>query len=83
MKTKIFTECDEPRDKKGYCEVSLEKRINDFIKGKKVVDIKYQSSIIFYASDYVKGFKTIERALVMYEDKQDLSSYKFIDVIDN
>lgn len=51
---------------------ALEERINDFIKDKKVIDIKYQEG------DYPN-----RSALIMYEDQQDLSSYKFIDVIDD
>ena len=31
MKVKIFSESDEPTDKYGYCDIPLEKRINDFI----------------------------------------------------
>lgn len=76
MKIKIFTERDEPKNECGYCTVSLEKRINDFIKNKKVSDIKYQSNLCDDGHE-------IERALVMYEYQQDLSSYKFIDVIDD
>ena len=40
MKVKIFNERDEPRNEYGYCKAPLEKRINDFIKDKKVIDIK-------------------------------------------
>lgn len=76
MKIKIFTERDEPKNECGYCTVSLEKRINDFIKNEKVSDIKYQSNLCNDGHE-------IERALVIYEDQQDLSSYKFIDVIDD
>ena len=59
MKVKIFCESDEPTNKYGYCKVPLEKRINDFIKDKKVIDIKYQAN----------GNDLIERALVMYEER--------------
>lgn len=78
MKIKIFTEHDEPRYSNGNCIVSLEKRINNFIKNKRVIDIKYQISD---TDDPISGFS--ERALVIYEDQQDMSSYKFIDVIDD
>lgn len=43
-----------------------------------MIDIKYQISD---TEDPISGFS--ERALVIYEDQQDLSSYKFIDVIDD
>lgn len=36
MKVKIFYESDEPMNKWGYCDIPLEKRINNFIKDKKV-----------------------------------------------
>ena len=29
MKVKIFCESDEPTDKYGYCDIPLEKSIND------------------------------------------------------
>ena len=59
MKVKIFNEYDEPKNTYGYCTVPLEKRINDFIKDKKVIDIKYQVS--------VSDNELLQRALVMYE----------------
>ena len=46
MKVKIFNERDEPRNEYGYCKAPLEKRINDFIKDKKVIDIKYQPIVL-------------------------------------
>lgn len=66
MKVKLFTEFDEPKNSSNYCTVSLDKRINEFIKNKKVIDIKYQAN----------AWETVffERALVMYEDQQDLSN---------
>lgn len=63
MKIKFFNEFDEPRNKYGYCKVPLEDRINDFIKDKKVIDIKYQAS--------VSDNELLERALVMYEEHKD------------
>ena len=69
MKVKIFNERDEPRNEYGYCKVSLEKRINDFIKDKKVIDIKYQANASGYANESYHGIDELERALVMYEEK--------------
>ena len=69
MKVKIFNEDDEPWDEHGYCKVPLEKRINDFIKDKKVIDIKYQANVSGYANESFRDVNTLERALVMYEEK--------------
>lgn len=69
MKVKIFYEYDEPRNRYGYCKVPLEKRINDFIKDKKVIDIKYQANISSYDNEYYHDNDLIERALVMYEER--------------
>ena len=69
MKVKIFNEYDKPTTKYGYCKVSLEKRINDFIKDKKVIDIKYQANISSYANESYQDADELERALVMYEEK--------------
>lgn len=69
MKVKIFNEYDEPRDKYGYCKVPLEKRINDFIRDKKVIDIKYQANG-YYSDESINAADELERALVMYEEKQ-------------
>lgn len=72
MKVKIFTESDEPCNDFGYCTVPLEKRINNFIKNKKVIDIKYQSNISGYANEYTNDNDLLERALIIYkEDKND------------
>ena len=68
MKVKIFYECDEPTNKYGYCDIPLEKRINDFIKDKKVIDIKYQTNVSSYANESFHDTDEIERALVMYEE---------------
>ena len=70
MKVKIFYECDEPRNRYAYCKVPLEKRINDFIKGKKVIDIKYQANKSSYANEYFHDTDELERALVMYEEHE-------------
>ena len=70
MKVTIFYESDEPRNRYGYCKVPLEKRINDFIKDKKVIDIKYQANVSSYASGSFHDTDEIERALVMYEEHE-------------
>lgn len=70
MKVKIFYECDEPTNRYGYCKVPLEKRINDFIKDKKVIDIKYQVNVSSYANESFHDTDELERALVMYEEHE-------------
>ena len=69
MKVKIFGERDRPWNEYGFCKVSLEKRVNDFIKDKKVIDIKYRANISGYAVESFHGKDELERALVMYEDE--------------
>ena len=69
MKVKIFNGYDKPTTEYGYCKVPLEKRINDFIKNKKVIDIKYQANISSYANESYQDADELERALVMYEEK--------------
>ena len=68
MKVKIFYECDERTNRCGYCKNKKKKRINDFIKDKKVIDIKYQANESGYDNEYYHGSDLIERALVMYEE---------------
>lgn len=70
MKVKIFCEYDEPTNRYGYCKVPLEKRINDFIKDKKVIDIKYQANKSSYANESFHDTDELERALVMYEEHE-------------
>lgn len=60
MKVKIFREDDEPTDDFNVCTVPLEERINDFIEGKEVIDIKYRLG----ASECYD----IERALIVYKE---------------
>ena len=69
MKVKIFGEHDEPRTEYGYCKVPLDKRINDLIKDKKVIDIKYQANVNGYVTETFHDVDRLERALVMYEEK--------------
>ena len=46
------------------------KRINDFIKDKKVIDIKYQVNISSYANESFHDTDELERALIMYEEHE-------------
>ena len=48
----------------GYDE--FEKEINDFIKDKKIIDIKYQEKFSL-SEDYKDGMKS---ALIMYEEHE-------------
>ena len=47
----------------GVCKIPLEDRINDFIKNKKVIDIKY--------SNWSNESEDEDSALVMYEEDND------------
>lgn len=56
----------------AIAQYHLKKRINNFIKNKKVIDIKYQSNISGYANEYTNDNDLLERALIIYkEDKND------------
>jgi len=68
MKIKIFNCVGDAED--------VEKEVNSFIKDKKVIDMKFNA-------DSKSGFVDWGWLFVMYEDQQDLSNYKFIDVIDD
>ena len=49
-----------------YGHDEFEKEINDFIKDKKIIDIKYQDNFSLY-EDYEDGMKS---ALIMYEEHE-------------
>ena len=49
-----------------YGHDGFEKEINDFIKDKKIIDIKYQDNFSLY-EDYEDGMKS---ALIMYEEHE-------------
>lgn len=69
MKVKLLTD-DFSFDSNGErYEKPLDERINDFIKDKKVVDIKYSSNISSYCTEDYHGFDQSATALVMYEDE--------------
>ena len=50
--------------------VDFSERINEFIKDKEIIDIKYSSSVITYGSR-TNGYETqlIHSAMVMYEEE--------------
>ena len=77
MKVKIFYEYDKPCNRYGYCKIPLEKRVNDFIKNKVVIDIKYQVSISSYATANFHDTDAAERVLVMYEDVKQVDVSKY------
>ena len=49
-----------------YGHDEFEKEMNDFIKDKKIVDIKFQENFSLY-EDYEDGMKS---ALIMYEEHE-------------
>ena len=63
MKTKHFF-CDG-REAAAGC---LEKQINDFIKDRKVIDIKYASSLAMAANNQGSASEIDYSVLIMYED---------------
>ncbi|WP_076150377.1 hypothetical protein [Ligilactobacillus murinus] len=66
MKVEILDENPEFDGAHGF-----EKRINDFIKDKKVVDIKYQSNCSGFADSGVHATDYERTVLIMYEDKKE------------
>ena len=46
----------------------FEEAINDFIKDKRVIDIKYQSNVSAAASQGISGSKYERSVLIMYEE---------------
>ena len=49
-----------------YAHHEFEKEINDFIKDKKIIDIKFQENFSI-SEDYEDGMKS---ALIMYEERE-------------
>lgn len=51
--------------------VDFSERINEFIKDKEIIDIKYSSSVITYGSR-IQGYETqlIHAAMVIYEEEK-------------
>lgn len=48
---------------------ALDVQINDFIKDKKVIDIKYSSSLAMAANNYGSGSEIDYSALIIYEEE--------------
>ena len=55
------------QDKDGYTKVRIDRAINDFIKDKKVIDIKYQTNMTSIVWDGVDDDRYLVTALVIYE----------------
>lgn len=68
MKVKII---EQPHWSNNPDKVDLEDLINDFIKDKKVVDIKYQSNCSGFADSGVHSTDYERSALIMYEETAD------------
>lgn len=66
MKVEILDENPEFDGAHGF-----EKRINEFIKDKQVIDIKYQSNCSGYADSGVHATDYERSALIMYEETAD------------
>lgn len=66
MKVEILDENPEFDGAHGF-----EKRINEFIQDKKVIDIKYQSNCSGFADSGVHSTDYERSALIMYEDKKE------------
>ncbi|MGT2911766.1 hypothetical protein ACVR1I_08670 [Streptococcus cameli] len=47
---------------------ALDTQINDFIRNKKVIDIKYSSSLAMAATNYGSGSEIDYSALIIYEE---------------
>lgn len=76
MKVKIM---DEPKPSPTFEELesgvikpvpTLDELINDFIKDKKVIDIKYQSNVSYAASDGISNRAYERSVLIMYEEEE-------------
>lgn len=63
MKVKIFFNDDTIS--------KLEEKINEFIKDKKILDIKYQISSYSSTNNYAHSETLDVSVLVMYEDKEE------------
>ena len=46
---------------------NVQKRVNDFIKNKKVIDVKYQTVVV---NDFPNGSAVVDRVLVIYEEEE-------------
>lgn len=57
------------RDKQGDPKAKLDEAINDFIKDKKVIDIKYQTNMTSIVWDGIDDDRYLVTALVIYQSK--------------
>lgn len=62
--TKLITKICIFSDKDA---ANVQKWVNDFIKDKKVIDVKYQSVVI---NDFPNGSAVVDRVLVIYEEEE-------------
>lgn len=62
MKVKVIDIDEISRDS------TFEDTINEFIKDKKIIDIKYQSNISLAANESMSGTEYGRSALIMYEE---------------
>lgn len=73
MKVKIIDQPDPKRDPvtmRVLSVTNLDDLVNDFIKDKKVIDIKYQSNVSYAASDGVSDSDYERSVLIMYEEEE-------------
>lgn len=55
--------------KYGVTEIRLDAAINDFIKDKKVIDIKFQANVSSIVWNEISANEYLEEALVIYRSK--------------
>lgn len=63
-------------------DVNLEDLINDFIKDKELIDIKYQSNCSGFADSGVHSTDYERTALIMYEDKKEKADKPVVEVVE-
>lgn len=68
IKTKLI-DSDYMYRKYGVTEIRLDAAINDFIKDKKVIDIKYQTNMTSIVWGGVDDDRYLVTALVIYQSK--------------
>ena len=70
MKGKIIDQPDPEMDDNFHVTsiTPLEDLVNDFIKDKKIIDIKYQSNVSYAASDGTSNSDYERSVLIMYEE---------------
>ena len=70
MKVKIIDQPDPVMDDNFHVIsiTPLEDVVNDFIKDKKIIDIKYQSNVSYAVSDGTSNSDYERSVLIMYEE---------------